>query len=484
MHVRMTSARGAARAVTAVMLLATAVSMVGPAVADTLADRRDQRVLMHRNAPRGLEYVPTARAGRAGKAKSTLRVDVLKKINLDGNALDNAYSNLVPADTNGNGRYEFVHWNGHRIMRTYDQRGAKLWQVTNGSARKQGSSTYIHRDDAAVLDLDGDRKDDILHCWQSGSTKRLVARDGATGRQIRHVNLSGQSNTRGSFCRMAVYRKEKDRKPIILVAHNQPGGSSKCGRRNWVDNWTRVVAYDLKLKRLWHTDTCDAGHQTAGVDADGDGSMEHFFAGKYALDFNGKIRCTLSGWAKNDHADGIRVAKLDPRKRTVHAIAIGRTGGGAYDARTCKRLWKLPSVVKNPQHIVVGQFDPAPRPLSLMIAQRNTRPDSDSFVINAEGRVARTIRKREIMGMQNANLDGDPRTDEIVSMFGEVFNGRGDRILSKNWYWGLKGSKVKERKGTSYDKWVAYPLLFDVDNDGREEMVTWGQSLIVVGRPR
>ena len=43
---------------------------------------------------------------------------------------------------------------------------------------------------------------------------------------------------------------------------------------------------------------------------------------------------------------------------------------------------------------------------------------------------------------------------------------------------------MKERKTSNvYDRWVAYPVLFDVDSDGREELVTWGQSLIVVGRP-
>jgi hypothetical protein len=475
--------RASRRAVMVLGLLAAAIPMQ-PAAADTLATRQADRVLMQRNGPRGLEYVPTARAGSSSKAKSKLKVDVLKKISIDGNPIDNTYSNLMPLDMNNNGTYEFVHWNGHRIMRVYGQSGNKVWQVTNSAGRRLGDEVFIHRDAAAVLDLDGDKKDDVLHCWQSGSTKRLVARDGATGKEIRHVNLSGQSNSTGSFCRIAVYKKESDKKPIILLAHNQSGGSSKCGKRNWVDNWTKVVAFDTKLNKLWETNTCDAGHQTAGVDADGDGYMEYFFAGKYGLDFNGKIRCTLSGWNKSDHVDGIRVARLDPKKSGMQAVAIGRTGGGAFDAKTCKRIWGLPSAVKNPQEVVVGQFDPAPKPLSVMIAQRSTRGKSSTFVLNASGKITRTIKNREIMAMQNAELDGDKRTDEVVAIFGEVFNGSGTKILSKDWYWNLKGSKVKEKKTSNvYDRWASYPVLFDVDSDGKQELVTWGQSLIAVGRP-
>jgi hypothetical protein len=464
----------------AALAAGTAWSTDGRAAA--LETKLEDRVLLHRNAPRGMEYVPTSKSGSSSRGKSSLKVDVLGKINLDGNAIDNTYSSVLPVDANGDRKYEFLHWNGHRIMRLYDRKGRKVWQVTNGSGRKQSSEAYIHRDTAAILDLDGDKKDDILHCWQSGSTKRLVARDGATGKELGRVNLSGQSNGPTAYCRIAVYRKQKDKKPIILVAHQQPGGSAKCNKKNWVDNWTRVVAFDTRLKKLWTRDTCHAGHETAGVDANRDGYQEYFFVGKYALDFNGKIRCSLKGWSRTDHVDAVRVARLDPKSSKVTAVAVGMTGGGAFDASNCKYLWKVP--VSNPQELAIAQFDPAPKPLSVMVTQKGTERSPKTYVLNSKGKAVRKISRR-IIPMQNAQLDGNKRNDEIVAMFGDVFNSSGKQLLSRSWYWNLKGNKVKQKSSSNiYDKWVAFPLLFDIDNDGRDEFVTWGQSLIVVGRPR
>ncbi|HEX2525377.1 MAG TPA: hypothetical protein VHL31_03620 [Geminicoccus sp.] len=461
------------------VLAALSLSSIWPPAMAAAGTKIEDRVQLQRNAPRGMEFVPVARAGSSNSGKTSLGVDIVARINIDGNAIDNAYANVLPLDRNNNGKHELVHWNGHRFMRVYDLAGKKIWQVTNSSGRKQGPEAYIQRDMAAVLDLDGDSNDDILHCWQSGSTKRLVVRNSSTGKEIRSVALEGQPLTAMSYCRLSVYRKEADGKHIILVAHAQPGGSSKCGGRNWIDNWTRVVAFDTSLNKLWQKDTCDAGHHTAAVDADKDGLAEYFFVGKYSMDFGGKVRCTLQGWNSEDHVDGIRIAQLDPASSKLTAVAAGRTGNGAFDPVTCKRLWT--AAVTNAQEVAVAQLDPAPKPLSILMTPRG---GSASYVVNTSGKVVRKIGYR-VMPMQNAELDGDRRTDEVISMFGDVFNGAGKQILSENWYWNLKGTKVATKSSSSvYDKWAAFPLLFDMDGDGRDELVAWGQSLIVVGRPR
>ncbi|HEX2526560.1 MAG TPA: hypothetical protein VHL31_09735 [Geminicoccus sp.] len=469
---------------TAVYLMAM-IAMVasllpgGPAHADAL----EARVKLQRNAPRGLEYVPTSSASASAGTARSLRVEPAIKINLDGDPFDNVYSSLLPLDMNGNGTSEYVHWNGHRVMRLYGRAGNKVWQVTNSTGRRQDWTRYMHRDQAVVLDLDSDGKEDILHCWQSGSTKTLVARDGATGEEIRSILLRDQSVSVSAHCRISVYYKQSDRKPIVLLGETQAGGSAACGGRNYTDNWARVAAFDTSLRFLWNINTCDAGHMTAGVDANADGYAEYVFVGKYAIDFNGKIRCTLSGWNGSDHVDAIRLARLDPSKSEFQAVAVGRTGGGAFRPKDCGRLWSVP--VKNPQEMVIAQLDPAPAALSITVTNRSGQSAPVvTTVLNGRGQKVRTYNS-VIEPMQNAQLDGYRRTDEVIGMFGQVFNGKGDMLLSRNWYWNLKGSRVKERTTDNiYDRWVAYPLLYDMDSDGKEELVTWGQSLIVEGEFR
>jgi hypothetical protein len=151
-------------------------------------------------------------------------------------------------------------------------------------------------------------------------------------------------------------------------------------------------------------------------------------------------------------------------------VAIGRTGGG-FDFVTCGRLWTLPKTIVNPQELSIAQLDPAPLPLSITVTQRGSGT-TESNVLDASSKVVRKIADR-VVPMQNAELDRDRRTDELVSMFGEIFNGAGQLLLSSDWYWNLKGTKVVEVPGeTEYDRWTAFPVLFDVDKDGRDELVT------------
>ena len=93
-----------------------------------------------------------------------------------------------------------------------------------------------------------------------------------------------------------------------------------------------------------------------------------------------------------------------------------------------------------------------------------------------------------VMSMQNANLDGAAGIDEAVGSFGQVIDRFGNLRLSKWWYWSLKGpGTVETTSGPSpndSDRWQAFPQVFDYDGDGKDEIVQWGQSLIVVGQVR
>ena len=87
------------------------------------------------------------------------------------------------------------------------------------------------------------------------------------------------------------------------------------------------------------------------------------------------------------------------------------------------------------------------------------------------------------MPFQNANLDGRTGSDELMIQFARVIDQSGTIRLGTDWYWNLKGTKVKQvTPPSSWDSWPAFPFAMDLDGDGRDEIVTWSQSLIVVGK--
>jgi hypothetical protein len=78
--------------------------------------------------------------------------------------------------------------------------------------------------------------------------------------------------------------------------------------------------------------------------------------------------------------------------------------------------------------------------------------------------------------------------DEALCSWGQVVDRFGNLRLTKWWYWNLRGNKVVETGAgpypNSFDRWQAFPIAYDHDGDGKDELVTWGQSLIVVGKVR
>lgn len=84
--------------------------------------------------------------------------------------------------------------------------------------------------------------------------------------------------------------------------------------------------------------------------------------------------------------------------------------------------------------------------------------------------------------MQNTNLDGARGTDELSGAYGEVIDISGKLRLSRSWYWGLQSLTASERTLIPPDQWTARPIWFDMDSDGREELITWGRNMVVIGK--
>jgi hypothetical protein len=334
----------------------------------------------------------------------------------------------------------------------------------------------MQRDTAAILDVDHDGKQDIVHCWAQGTDRYLVYRRGSNGQVIRQVKLPGSA---GVACQIAGMRMADRLDPILLVAEKVADGSCP---RNFIGYWPRTTAYDLSGRLLWGRNTCDAGHQAYPLDENQDGKAEAVFVGKYLLRSDGTLQCTLQGWPAWDHADAVNVAEIDPTHPGIEAVAVGATGVAGFDAKSCQQLWRVPlSVIDNPQHMTLARLDAASPTPQVFVEEKD---GSGTFVLNGKGQVIRKI--LDTMPMQNANLDNARGTDELIGSFGEALGFGATKRLTKAWFWWLKGTKVVETTAvlspTLYGKWQAYPLIMDVDGDGRDEIVQWGQSLIVVGK--
>ena len=472
-------------------LLALALAVVLPALAAAGEDVPGidplDRVQLHRNANRGVPYLPLARQG-ADAGEATLTMRPIARFELDGDPLENAYAGLRPIDVEGDGRFGWVHFNGQRFLQVLDAAGRRMWRVDDPGGRLHEYQAGTRRDAVVVTDLDGVPGQDVAHCWTGGDGGReLVFRRGRDGTVIRSVPLEAGA---GAECQMAAFRvADGPAGTILLVAARPRGAAAAACARDFVGYWSRVVAYDLAGNRLWDRDTCDAGHHAWPVDADRDGRAEAIFVGKYLLRPDGSLQCSLAGWPADDHVDGLAVAEfpdsgLEPGPK---AVAVGLSGAAMFDARTCRALWRVPGgLIRDPQHVAVAKLDPGVATPLILVGERGSVPGARSFVLTAAQGLIVAARANGATPMQNADLDGARGVDEAVGGFGVVTDRFDNLRLGRDWYWDLRGARTAEtRRGpypNDYDRWQAFPLVFDYDGDGRDEIVQWGQSLIVVGK--
>lgn len=436
------------------------------------------RVLRHGNRLRGLAYVPLSRESAVPEPATFAMVPIVQ-IPYDGDRTVNVQGNVLPIDVDGDGIYEILHYNGFRTMRVYKQDGTKLWQIDNAKGRVH--RTYVHRDAIAVLDTDGDGKQEIMHCWvEPGSGKRmLVRRDGMKGKVLASV---GPVDKVGSECQIAVYRLTGSATPLLFLARPAPL-SSGC-TRNYIDEWSYTSVYDMVLKPVWSRTTCNAGHYPKPLDADNDGTAEAIFVGKYLYDGAGTLLCTLPGWG-TDHVDSMAVGEFDPLLPGREVLTVGMTGTRLFSAAGCKQRWLLKNaVIRNPQNVQAVQLDRHTQP-ALFVRQKHSEPLRKTYRVSAQGVVLSSysdLSPIEPNPQQNANLDGAPAAEDFLALFGQVLDANGARRLSVDWYWKLQTLLPGEETLSPFDQWGSVPVAFDLDRDGIDELVVWGRERIVIGK--
>ena len=137
---------------------------------------------LHRNANRGVPYLPVARKG-ADAGDGHLVVRPVEMIELDGDPLQNVHAALRPIDVDGDGAFEFAHFNGTRFLQVWGASGRKLWRVEDpdGRARttRRAARSATRRPSSTSM---GDGRQDIAHCWDRTGSAAWSSAAGSTAR--------------------------------------------------------------------------------------------------------------------------------------------------------------------------------------------------------------------------------------------------------------------------------------------------------------
>ncbi|MDF1586039.1 hypothetical protein [Marinimicrococcus flavescens] len=410
-------------------------------------------------------------------------------IPLDGDGTLNARGEVLPLDVDGDGVLEYAHWNGRRLLRVFRQDGTKLWERANPAGYRHDRWTYI--DHYAAWDIDGDGRDELLHCWERDGSLWLQVSDGRDGRVKREARLPSPL---WEACHVALFFLERPGSaagvPTLLVPLRavDAGFQRLPGETDDVEYLSAVRAYDAGLSQLWQARTPEAGHWFHGVDADGDGRVEAVFAGRHRLAADGGLTCTLEGWPATDHVDSAQVADILPARPGLEMAAVGASGAALFDAGDCRRIWSLDAGrVPDPQHVVAGAFDPGSPGLELVIGRGGAGsglPRIYDFV-RADGTIVRSLEVEPLGITMHPLMNCRPDAiapDKICLGEGWVMDWAGTVLLRPDWYRPLQELDAAERSLHRFDQWSPFAVTGDLLGDAREEMIVWGRHVLVVGR--
>lgn len=397
-----------------------------------------------------------------------------KVIALDGDGQENARSKLIVSDVTGDGRPDWILKNGFRLIKVYDHDGAKLWEQRNPDAFANGTPWHPFVD--LAWDLDGDGRAEIIATWHEPDGHYLQIREGATGAILREKRLWHSTAPTGSnSILMALMFPRGGSRPVILVEDGLATGEQWRG-------YEEIRAFDGELNELWTAQAPRGGHYMFPYDLDQDGTTDVLFAGKHVLDPRGRRQWTMAGWGA-DHVDSLMAGDIEPARAGYEVVAVGRTGTRMYDVEDGTLLWHVDTgEIPDPQHVAIGELDPAAAGLEIVVKERASEPDRDTYLLDPRGQI-RTRVSHGPAPYLSADLDGDRRIDEMIASTGVVTDASLAEISGRAWYAGAQRLSWSERQLHDHEIWNPYPIVHDVLGDGREEMIVWGRHALVVGTP-
>jgi hypothetical protein len=407
----------------------------------------------------------------------------------------NVWGSVRLLDVDGDGMKEFLHYNGHRLMRVYRQNGRRLWQIQDPRGYTH-SSNHTYMQHYASWDLDGDGRDEVIHCWGgSDDRQRLQIRNGLSGIVLAQVRLP-RAPVGGNGC-SAIVLPASDGSTNILVP--QAGSSTAPGTNN-SEYFARAEMYRVRaapwsVTLRWARNTDRAGHWAYPSDVDGDNLYETVFVGKYKLDvLTGNLLCTLQlnpSQGNSDHVDDMAVGDILPQITGREVVIAAESGGKIFRERNCALVYAFPRrVLTNPDQVSLGDYDVASPGLEMVFRARNpTNADQHriQFFRSDGTEVRKCAARSEQEGIPTCpynipgpNINVDNRGPDDLYMTPNViadFNTNRVR-LSNAWHFGLIDAPEET---VPYDIWHIRWIAYDIVGDSKEEMIVWGRDRIVVG---
>ena len=167
------------------------------------------------------------------------------------------------------------------------------------------------------------------------------------------------------------------------------------------------------------------------------------------------------------------------------ALAVGASGTRFYSAKSCTQRWAIAnSSIPNPRSAAwLARRRACARTLFVQekAAGQTTRKSGTSPATAPSSATIASRPSRRAGIYETANVDGVLVKEDRVAAFGYLIGDSGSIRLGTGWYWDQQQLTSDEQALIEEEKWTFNPLVFDLNRNGRDEIIVWGRHALVIG---